>query len=153
MSGLKLAKIKQKECGEEDLPATLNVGLLRLSFDPIHFVLVSAEFDPSSPLGCMLTTCVKISFFPYYLTVSSRAYCTSAFISVSAHWPLHVSYPANSFPLLKGLVLYFQPQAMELEWQKWLLTYWPLCLCCSPCCYCASSCISCLFQKCFYCSI
>lgn len=96
----------------------LNVGLLRLSFDPIHFVLVSAEFDPSSPLGCMLTACVKISFFPYYLTVSSKAYRTSAFISVSAHWPLHVSYPANSFPLLKGLVLYFQPQAMELEWQS-----------------------------------
>ena len=66
----------------------LNVGLLKVGFGPIQFVLVSAEFDPSTPLGCMLTTFLKISFFLYYLTVSSKACSTSAFISVSAHRPL-----------------------------------------------------------------
>lgn len=65
-----------------------NVGLLKVCFDPIQFVLVSAEFDPSTFLGYMLTPFLKISFFLYYLIVSSETCSTSAFISVSAHWPL-----------------------------------------------------------------
>jgi len=66
----------------------LNAGLLRVSFDPIQFVLVTSEFDLSTPLGCMLTTFLKTSLFLYYLTVSSKTYSTSAFASVSADWPL-----------------------------------------------------------------
>lgn len=56
----KLTKIKQREYGEEGLPAHIECWLLKVGFDPIQFALVSAEFDPSSPLSCMLTTFLKI---------------------------------------------------------------------------------------------
>lgn len=97
----------------------VNVGLLKVGFDPIQFVLVSAEFDSSTLLGCMPTAFLKLPFFLYYKSLSKpivpQHNCLS---SLDSSYSLHVSYPADSFPLLKGLVLYFCQQAIELEWQR-----------------------------------